>query len=365
MRTWDPALAAALADPGVETHLALAVDARDTAAGVVRPLGWWTGGWEISLPVDGVTRPFRPAGEALSCEDLEAQIGVRSRRYRVSLVGRDQDLSVATRDLDLAMAPVWLCRVVIDPADRANQWQIPLIKGWVDEIEARTGTPSAPGGVDLYVVTAAEALTWTLSDRRFNDATMRRRAPGTWANAQTSVITSGTIAIASGTERVDLELVGGGGGGAEYYCNPDGCVCRLGGDGGMTTVDLLDGSTVIQSWQALGGAGGSGCGSSGWSGASSMLSPYGDGGSGGSNNSSATKGRGGSAGEYLSIVGIDVAGLASPQLQVTIGSGGARGGSFASKGKAGAVVVNELSRTGPPDAFFRHASIASEVKRPW
>ncbi len=364
MRTWDPALAAALADPGVESHLALAVDARDTAAGVVRPLGWWTGGWEISLPVDGVTRPFRSVGEALSCEDLEAQIGVRSRRYRVSLVGRDQDLSVATRDLDLAHAPAWLWRVVLDPADRNHQWQIPLLRGWVDEIEARAGTPSAPGGVDLYVVTAAEALTWQFRDRRFNEATMRRRAPGTWANAQTTVTASGTIAISAGTERIDLELVGGGGGGAEYYCNPDGCVCRLGGDGGVTTVDLLDGTTTIQSWQALGGAGGSGCGSSGWSGAASALSPYGDGGSGGSNNST-TKGRGGSAGEYLSIAGIDVTGLASPQLQIAIGSGGARGGTTAYAGKAGAVVVNELSRTGPPDAFFRWASIAPEVKRPW
>ncbi len=177
MRTWDPALAAALADPGVESHLALAVDARDTAAGVVRPLGWWTGGWELGLPVGGVTRPFRPVGEALSCEDLEAQIGVRSRRYRVSLVGRDQDLSVATRDLDLAHAPAWLWRVVVDPADRSQQRQIPLLRGWVDEVEARAGTNDAPGGIDVYIATAAEAMTWTLTGRRFNDATMRRRSP--------------------------------------------------------------------------------------------------------------------------------------------------------------------------------------------
>jgi len=179
MRSWDPALAAALGDPTVESHLALAVDARDTVAGVIRQLGWWTGGWEIDLDVDGALRTFKAVGQALSCEDLEAQTGVRSKRYRISLVGSDQDMSAATRDLDLSGAPLMLMRVVLDPSDRSAQWIIPLILGWVDEVETSAGTPSTPGGVDLYSVTTAEALTWTLSDRRFNDATARKRAPVT------------------------------------------------------------------------------------------------------------------------------------------------------------------------------------------
>lgn len=175
---------------------------------------------------------------------------------------------------------------------------------------------------------------------------------GAGTGTETTRQVSGTYSLAAGTQSISLEIQAGGGGGggagAGILGGPDPAL--NGNAGGNTVVRLLNGSTQISIWTANGGSGGLGAlipGSSGGAGGKAAASPRGDGGdgAGGDGGTSPRSGGGGSAGQFLSLSNIDVSGLSTPRLQITIGGGGARGDVRAENGTAGQVKYAQFSTT--------------------
>jgi hypothetical protein len=146
--------------------------------------------------------------------------------------------------------------------------------------------------------------------------------------------TTGVYDLTSGTLTVELDIVGGGGGGARL-------TGTAGTDGGDTVVILKDGVTTIQTWTATGGSGavvGYTTYANHFS-PKNARSPNGRGGKGEmvfienthdeaeSGSGSATYARAGDNGEHITILSIDVSGLTDPKLDIAIGGGGTGAGS--------------------------------------
>ncbi len=170
---------------------------------------------------------------------------------------------------------------------------------------------------------------------------------GSGTQLETSYVTSQTISLDANTTSVSFTAVGGGGqggAGGKIENTPPGA---HGSNGQNTTIKLLDGNTIIQTWSASGGQGGRGGGktSGGYTGStqSSTLSPYGDGGDGGQgqyaggDSWSGSAGHHGEAGSTKTVNSYDITGLSDPKLEINIGSGG---GSGDRGGEDGAVVLN-------------------------
>ncbi|WIY25070.1 phage tail protein [Parasedimentitalea psychrophila] len=119
-----------------------------------------------------------------------------------------------------------------------------------------------------------------------------------------------------------LLLVGAGGG-----PGPNGNGSGGGSNGGSTVVVLRDGVTVIQTWTAAGGQKGA---NSVHTGEIGPYSPYGNGldGADGEQNhdTNIASGKGGKAGKSTSVIDYDLAGLTSPNIEITFNTGGANNG---------------------------------------
>jgi len=186
---------------------------------------------------------------------------------------------------------------------------------------------------------------------------------------QTTTITSSqTVSIPSGTAKLSLDMIGGGGGGHR------GDGSTHGANGGTTTVTLKNGSTTIKTWTAAGGVGGNasrsaksgspgqssiwGTGGAGGSGAyfqstgsgksgtggytvdetpGGHATGYGAGGGGGGGDN--TGGVGGFAGQLQSVTDYDISGLSNPSLVITVGAkgNGASGSANGGNGSPGRV----------------------------
>lgn len=186
---------------------------------------------------------------------------------------------------------------------------------------------------------------------------------------QTTTITSSqTVSIPSGTAKLSLDMIGGGGGGHR------GDGSTHGANGGTTTVTLKNGSTTIKTWNAVGGVGGNasrsaksgspgqssiwGTGGSGGSGAyfqstgsgksgtggytvdetpGGHANGYGAGGGGGGGDN--TGGVGGFAGQLQSVTDYDISDLSNPSIVITIGAkgNGASGSANGGNGSPGRV----------------------------
>lgn len=186
----------------------------------------------------------------------------------------------------------------------------------------------------------------------------RHRVDASVPQAVVYYTTSQTIILAAGTTSVTLGLMGGGGGGSSGEDDNRSGGGVPGATGGTTTVTLFDGAVSTgQSWTATGAVGGTGTyavgasepgvvsiwganfGTGGNGGA--FGSYWGGGGGGGEELKYASGGRGGKAAVLQTIADIDVSGLASPRLVVTIGAGGAGGvgGNNGLPGKPGRISV--------------------------
>ena len=149
--------------------------------------------------------------------------------------------------------------------------------------------------------------------------------------------------------RISIEMVGGGGGGAS--AGRGDITSTPGSAGGNTVVRLYDGTTLMHTLTAPGGAGGVGNATvldgeaSDWD-----EGDRGNGGNGGGQWWSGGKGyllgQGGRRGAYISPNRVDTAGWADPRIQITIGAGGKRaepsglGHGFGQDGIGGAVTFS-------------------------
>ena len=156
-------------------------------------------------------------------------------------------------------------------------------------------------------------------------------------DAAVNVTTTQTVTLSTSKALVSLMVVGGGGGGAGLTTD--------GSNGGVTTVVLLDDTTPIKTWTAGGGDGGAGA-SSVTVAPHGQEHPYGTGGDGhvtiveGDKGDTYTDRKDyGSNGAITNVSTWDISGLTTPKLQITIGSGGAKGtgGTVAQDGADGLV----------------------------
>lgn len=190
---------------------------------------------------------------------------------------------------------------------------------------------------------------------------------------ETVELSSRTYNLPSGAQTISLTLQGagaGGGGGSRDGRGGDG------GAGGQTKVALRDGTAVIKTWVAAGGAIGRGArhpdndnsgGGGGWKGESSAFGTGGSGGNqrpgydatgqgaGGGGGSSrgynwhlGKGGRGGEAGDLVSVSEYDVSALSNPNLVITIGAAGEKGagaggdnGGLGSPGRVNTTIVEQ------------------------
>jgi hypothetical protein len=158
------------------------------------------------------------------------------------------------------------------------------------------------------------------------------------------VTTSQTVTLPVGTKTLDLQVLGGGGGGMAGDTDPVTTITPA-TNGGDTIVQLWDGATFTGTfWTAAGGLA-STAQRPGPTGTAGQNSPFGTGGqrsstqsvknatgfgaggAGGNAQGRATipeSGEGGFAGQLIAVVGHDVSSLANPQLVITIGTKGLR-----------------------------------------
>jgi len=159
---------------------------------------------------------------------------------------------------------------------------------------------------------------------------------GSTADAEVEITTTQTIDLPLDRDLVEGSITGAGGGGASayvYHNYGDGesySVASVNGSaGGVSKIEILDGTTVVHTVTASGGSGGSGTEYGYHPGDTSAASPYGDGGHGGSpygsNSGSSRYGHGGEAGATLVLEPFDYSGLTDPKIRFTIGAGGAGG----------------------------------------
>jgi len=346
---------------GVVARLLVTIAARDPATGALSNLAFWSGDEDRSLVVDNIMRTFTSVGGSMNLEPVEYSATLDARRQRLQFVGLPGDVEGLLITLDLHMAPIEIWRVILSP-EVAVDTPHRLLKGWIDGGLVSTGAEGQSGRIAIDIASSALALTRKL-DRRWSDATQMKRNPGTFVDTPLTITTDGTVAVAAGSEVLGIEAVGGGGGGGAIGGTYS-AVSIAGSSGSKTVVKLMDGAATIATWSALGGAGGFGD-SLTTTGDPSPMTPAGDGGAGAAAGSNPDFGwagqQGGGAGQYLNIDNYDVSTLATPQIQVTIGAGGA--GNQA--GTSGQVILHQLARTGPADRIFQYAAVAGEVNIEW
>ncbi|WP_157888296.1 hypothetical protein [Neptunicoccus sediminis] len=171
---------------------------------------------------------------------------------------------------------------------------------------------------------------------------------------------STSYTLPNGTKVLNISLSGAGGGGGGGQAGHYSTAGSDGSNGGNTVIYLRDGSTTVATYTANGGDGGEG-GAGPYNentaaeteSEANSFSPFGDGGEGGDGLTQrdfrSHHGRTGEAGQVRTWENIDVSGLSSPNIVVSIGNGGAggsAGGGGADAGLTGAKGYAEISTSG-------------------
>jgi hypothetical protein len=153
----------------------------------------------------------------------------------------------------------------------------------------------------------------------------------------------GRTALPAGTKTVSVDMIGGGGGGAGWNSAPGNNVgsAGVGGSGGTTQVRLYNNNVLVTTYNAGGGGGGGGSlAPNNQPSYATAFGNYGRAGAGKTRTYSRYIGSdggneyfyneytyAGGNGGYVSTVAIDVSSWTNPSIEVTIGGGGAGGGS--------------------------------------
>lgn len=289
------------------------------------------------VPVAGLRRWFIE-GRAVTLEDVDSEKGLAAVEYREG--GRDHAW-VRFHDGTQVLADPFLVGTVNSGAPRSYS-SARIGKGIAYAVvtfrvnqEIFTGFPRSKfvmDGVKLYDISKDGTQGGTGAHRWDDPATwggdgdalpavqaynlargIFYRDPGN--GGETSQ--ASTVSLGADQSILSFKLVGGGGGG------------RVAGNGGLSRIVLKDGEVVVNTWTV---AGGISRGAVGHLGQVSQYAPHGNGAAGqpeifegGSEGAGLIQAAisGGGAGEYLSVTGYDISGLADPVLEITVGAGAA------------------------------------------
>lgn len=178
MRNFDPATAAALAQPHKVSHLLFWVQGVHRVTGQAGVFGFWTGPDHRTFTIDGVARDYLGAGAVIRVPPLVTEMGLTERTNRLKLSGLATTTADILRAWTVEDQPIEVRRAWFDPATNALIAE-PVLEydGRCTEAKLVTEGEGGPSTVDLSFIGGAWRLLRGLALRK-SDAALRARAPG-------------------------------------------------------------------------------------------------------------------------------------------------------------------------------------------
>lgn len=159
---------------GVAVRWYVWLEARTRDTGAPATVGFWSGRDPVSLSVAGETRVYLGIGGLLRLDPLTFEPGPVVREQVVGLTMISPEVENAMRGYDPRMAKVDIHLGLHDPSSHALLSLPRAFRGEVDTGPIRTPTVGGQGGVELRLVSAARAMTRTLT-AKYSDAAFRQR----------------------------------------------------------------------------------------------------------------------------------------------------------------------------------------------
>lgn len=177
MKTFDTTTQAYMdAHEGIAAAGLIWIEAKDRATGAAAALGLWSGPQDAAISIGGVSRTYLGAGEVLGLPDIETEIGLEVREFRIQLSGIAPGVETAARQYDARFAPVEVHRALFDVNTGALIAEpVRVIKGWCDGISFETGAIGGSVIADLAVVSNARILTRTLATKKSDQSQQLRQ----------------------------------------------------------------------------------------------------------------------------------------------------------------------------------------------
>lgn len=178
MRSLNPAIIAALTQPGLVIRDFVWIAAKDRGTGVATPRGLWSDvGTIVADTEDGNSRTFRGGG-IVSIGRLALTADLSIRTADVELAANHATVEEIVRTLDPRLAAIQIYRGYFDPATRLLiDVAVRRFDGFVDEASVRTAGEGGDSVVTLTCVSKMRELTRANPDVR-SDASQRVRSTG-------------------------------------------------------------------------------------------------------------------------------------------------------------------------------------------
>lgn len=161
MRTISGTLLAYLQSrEGYEAKSLLWITARNRTTGAAETYGLWTGSYDATFTIAGVSRSYIGGGGLLPIEAIVMRAGLEVRQLRIDLNPLHPTVALMLRGSDAGLAKAEVHRAFFDPLS-GNLIEEPqrVWKGWVDGAPIHTPEAGGEATAELTLVSAARALT--------------------------------------------------------------------------------------------------------------------------------------------------------------------------------------------------------------
>lgn len=202
MRIFDAATQAYIdSRVGVHAEGLIWIGSKSRITGLVEYVGVWTGTFDTTFVIDGVTRLYQGAGSVLRIEDITSDIGVSVRNISVNLAGLDPTIESIAREYDPRFAPIEIHRALFDLENETLVGTPHRIwKGFVDNVDFKTEAAGGSMACDLTCVSNAQLLTRTLAQKKSDDSHRLRNPLDRFRKYSTL---TGQIGVFWGEKKVD------------------------------------------------------------------------------------------------------------------------------------------------------------------
>lgn len=170
MRSFSPAILAALQSGMIAARVLVWFEARNRATSAPETLGVWTGGDNATMTVEGQSRSYFGAGNIIDVPPVSYRAGLDVQVYRLGLTAITNETRQLIRSYDPRFAAVQIHRALFDPATRA-MIEAPhrVLTGFVDEVDLSRPAAGEQGSCYLSIVTTARQLTYGLPNKNSDE----------------------------------------------------------------------------------------------------------------------------------------------------------------------------------------------------
>lgn len=179
MRTFDTATSAYLLNRrDVVARVLVWITARDRETNAPVSIGLWTGLDVQTMVVEGETRTYYGAGEALSIDPIKRAVGMDVQMQTIRISALKPAAQLAIRGYEPRLGTVQIHRAFFDPASRVLA-ATPILE-WEGVIqEAPISTPAAGGEASCTIRAAGQARKLSMATPfARSDQSRRRVVPG-------------------------------------------------------------------------------------------------------------------------------------------------------------------------------------------